>query len=71
MRPLGVVGIILIVAGVIVLALRGISYTKDRDTAKLGPVEISAEKKGFVPPIAGIVAVGVGLVFVALARRQV
>jgi hypothetical protein len=70
MRPLGVVGVILILAGIVVLALRGIRYTKDRDSVQVGPVEIAAEKKGFVPPVAGVVAIVAGLVLVAVGRRH-
>ena len=70
MRPLGIVGVILIVAGIIVLAMRGISYTKDRDEVELGPVEIAAEEKGFVSPAVGAVAIVVGLGLVVLGRKR-
>ena len=70
MRPLGIVGVILIIAGVVVLAMRGVSYTKDRDSVKIGGVELSAENRGFVPPVAGIIAVVAGIVLVAADRRK-
>jgi hypothetical protein len=70
MRPLGIVGVLLIVFGVVVLALRGISYTKDRDAVHVGPVEVAAEKKGFIPPAVGLVAVVAGVVVLVAARRQ-
>jgi len=70
MRPLGIIGVILIVAGVVVLALRGISYTKDRDSVKVGPLEVSAEQKGFVPPVAGVIAIAAGIVLVAVGRQR-
>ncbi len=70
MRPLGIVGVVLIVLGVIVLAMRGISYTKDRDAVEVGPVEIAAEEKGFLPPAAGVVAIVLGLGLVVLGRRR-
>ncbi len=38
MRPLGLIGVLLVVAGVIVLAMRGLSYTKDREEVRVGPV---------------------------------
>lgn len=68
MRPLGIVGVILIVCGAAVLVMRGVSYTKDRDAAKIGPIEIATEEKGFVPPVAGAIAIAVGLVLVATGR---
>jgi hypothetical protein len=70
MRPLGILGVILIVAGIIVLAMRGISYTKDRNEVEVGPVEIAAEEKGFISPTVGVVAIVVGLGLVVLGRRR-
>lgn len=70
MRPLGIVGIILIIAGVVVLALKGISYTKDRDAVKIAGVEISKEDKGFVPPYVGLIAVVAGVALVAAGRSK-
>ena len=70
MRPLGIIGVLLIVFGVVVLALRGISYTKDRDAVRVGPLEVAAENKGFIPPVVGLVAVAAGVVILVTARRQ-
>ena len=70
MRPLGIIGVVLIIAGVVVLAMRGISYTKDRDSVKIGGIELSKEDRGFVPPVAGIIAVVAGIVLVAAARKK-
>ena len=70
MRPLGIIGVILIIAGVIVLAMKGISYTKDRDSVKIGGVELSKEDRGFVPPVAGVIAIVAGIVLVAAGRKK-
>jgi len=70
MRPLGIVGIILIIAGVVVLAMKGVSYTKDRDAVKIAGVELSKEDKGFVPPYVGLIAVVAGVVLVVAGRRK-
>ncbi|MBK5188612.1 MAG: hypothetical protein JJD97_10205 [Gemmatimonadaceae bacterium] len=70
MRPLGIVGVILIIAGVMVLAMKGVSYTKDRDSVKIGGVELSKEDRGFVPPFVGIIAVVAGVALVAAGRRK-
>lgn len=70
MRPLGIVGVVLIIVGVLVLAARGISYTKDRDSTHVGPIKVSTEQKGFVPPIAGVVAIVAGIALVAAGRGR-
>ena len=55
MRPVGMLGVVLLVLGAIVLAVRGITYTKDRHSTNIGPVQVSTSDKGFVPPVAGAV----------------
>ncbi|HEX6965509.1 MAG TPA: hypothetical protein VF166_06895 [Gemmatimonadaceae bacterium] len=70
MRPLSIIGILLIIAGAVVLVLRGIHYTKDRDSVKVGPLEVSAEHRGFIPPVAGAIAVVLGIALVAVGQRR-
>lgn len=70
MRPLRIVGVILIIAGVVVLAMKGISYTKSRDAVKIAGVEISKEDKGFVPPYVGAIALVAGILLVVAGGRK-
>lgn len=70
MRPLGILGIILIIAGAVVLAMRGISYTKERQAVHVGPLEVATERKGFVPPAVGVAAVVVGAGLLLASRRR-
>ncbi len=60
-----VLGIILIVAGAVVVALGGVRYLKDRDTTHVGPVSVTTEQHGFITPLAGLVGIGIGVVLVA------
>jgi hypothetical protein len=69
-RPQVLVGIALILFGLVVLALRGISYTKERQEVEVGPLEVAAERKGFIPPAAGVVALVVGAGLLIFARRR-
>jgi hypothetical protein len=71
MRPIGWIGVVLVIMGGIILAMRGVSYTKDRQEVSVGPMKVAAEQKGFVPPAAGFLAIAVGaaLVFVGTRRR--
>lgn len=71
MRPLGIIGVILIISGIVVLAMQGISYTKDKDSVKIAGVEIAKEDRGFVPPVAGLIALVAGVALVAAGRKKV
>ena len=70
MRPLGWIGVALIVAGGVILAMRGVSYTKDRNEVEFGPLHVATVEKGFIPPIVGVAAVvlGAGLLFAGRRR---
>jgi hypothetical protein len=70
MKALGILGVLLIIAGAVVVALQGISYTKDKEEARLGPISIEAEEKGFITPLAGVAALAVGAVLVVVDRQK-
>lgn len=70
MRPLSLLGWILIAAGAVVLLMRGISYTRERQSVEFGGVEIAAERKGFIPPVAGALSIVAGAVLLVAARRR-
>ena len=48
MRPLAIVGIILILGGSAIVALRGVSYTMERHSVQVGPLAVTADEKGFL-----------------------
>lgn len=70
MKPVAALGWVLVVLGVVVLAMQGISYTKERESVRMGPVEVAAERRGFIPPVAGVVALVAGVALVLSARRR-
>jgi hypothetical protein len=70
MRLTAVVGVVLIVLGVVVLASNGVSYTKERHSTDIGPLQVSTAKKGFVSPAAGAIAIVAGIVLVVVGRRR-
>ncbi|MDF2773386.1 MAG: hypothetical protein K0S86_2881 [Geminicoccaceae bacterium] len=69
MRPLALIGIVLLVAGAVVLAMGGFGFTKERQEVDVGPIEVAAERRGFVPPVVGGLAMVVGAVMLFAARR--
>lgn len=71
MKPLALVGVVLIIVGIIALAYQGITYTSDKHVVDLGPLKIEAKERKTIPlpPLVGGVAVIVGLALVVLSRR--
>ena len=71
MKPLVIVGIILIAIGVVALAYQGISYTTTERVVDIGPIKIDAQKeKTFpLPPVLGGVAVAAGVVLLIFGAR--
>jgi uncharacterized membrane protein YidH (DUF202 family) len=73
MKPIMLLGIVLIVVGVLALAYQGITYTTREKVIDLGPLKASVEKQKTIPlpPILGAVALaaGVALVLVGYTRR--
>ena len=70
MRPLGWIGVLLIVAGVIVVAMRGVPYTKSRDEVEVGPLKVTTQERGMVTPIFGVAAIVVGGVLVFAGKKR-
>lgn len=69
MRPIGWVGVLLVVAGAAIAAMGGIGYTKSRNQVEVGPIKVAAEERGLVPPIAGLAAIAVGAVLIFMGRK--
>ena len=70
MRLVGWIGVLLIVGGIIVVAMRGIPYTKSHNEVEVGPLKVTAQERGMVTPIVGVVAIVVGAVLVFAGRKQ-
>jgi drug/metabolite transporter (DMT)-like permease len=69
LRPLGWIGVLLVMAGVVVVAMRGVPYTKSRNEVEVGPLKVTSQERGLVPPIVGIAAIVVGGVLVFAGRK--
>lgn len=70
MKPIGIVGVVLIVLGGIVVALRGVSYVRDREEVRLGPIELTTEERGFISPVVGVLVLAAGVALVFIGRRR-
>jgi drug/metabolite transporter (DMT)-like permease len=69
MRPLAWIGVLFIVCGIVVVAMRGIPYTKSRNEVEVGPLKVTSQERGMVTPIVGIAAIVIGGVLVFAGRK--
>ena len=70
MKSSALLGVILIIIRVICLVYGGISYTKIEKVIDIGPLQVKAdkEKKIPIPPVVGIIAIGVGITILLLKK---
>jgi hypothetical protein len=73
MKPIAVLGVVLIVFGLAALAYQGITYTSRETVIDIGPLHATAdrEKTLRLPPVLGVAAVagGVALLVAGLRKR--
>ncbi len=73
MKPVGILGLILIAVGIFLLAYGGYtSFTTKENVAKLGPIEINTEKEHPIPigPIAGGVCIVGGIILLVRGNKS-
>jgi hypothetical protein len=72
MKPIMILGIVLIVLGIGALAVRNIKWTETNTVADIGPIKIQAEEQHnvWIPTAASIAAVLAGLGLVIAGRKS-
>lgn len=74
MKPIAILGVLLIAIGIAGLAIDNISFTERKTIVDAGPLKVTADEQRTIPipTIAGIVAVvaGAGLLFMGRAGRR-
>jgi len=72
MKPVTVIGVILIVIGIVALAYQGITYTTSEKVVDLGPLKVEAKRERTIPlpPVVGVIALVGGIVLVAVSARK-
>jgi len=65
-------GIILIITGIAMFLVTGISYTTEETVIDAGPLQVSAENEESLnwPPYAGGIAVIAGFVLLAVGKKK-
>lgn len=72
MKPITILGIVLIIFGVFALVSQGISYTKEEKVLDLGPLEATSKERETIPlpPIAGGAALAAGVILVIAGNKR-
>lgn len=72
MKPLSIVGLLLIVVGIAGLVLGRFSYTTEEKVLELGPIVATAEEEHAIniPDIAAFAAIAAGIALVFVSRRK-
>lgn len=65
-------GVVLVILGIVGLVVGGVTYTKDKDTAELGPVDITVKEKEHVhiPPALAVAVLVGGIILIAAGMRR-
>jgi hypothetical protein len=69
MKPLPMVGVLLVVFGAFVV-FKGLTYKSQSDVVKIGDLEISAEQRRSIPTWVGVVGMVGGLLLIAGVGRR-
>ena len=72
MKPITILGIVLIVLGIGAFAWQGITYTTREKVVDIGPIEVHDTDRHTIPipPIVGLVSLGVGIALVVTGSRK-
>jgi hypothetical protein len=72
MKPMALVGLLLVVLGIGALAYQRITYTKRETVVDIGPIHASADKDKTIPlpPVVGGTATVVGVLLLVMSSRQ-
>jgi hypothetical protein len=72
MKPIALVGLLLLVLGLGALVYQGITYTSRETVIDIGPVHATADREKTLPlpPVVGIAAVAGGVVLLVAGMRK-
>jgi uncharacterized membrane protein len=73
MKPITIIGIVLIVLGVTALVVQGLQYSTKKEIADIGPLEATAKTTKYIPlppTVGGLILAG-GVVLVIAGSRRV
>ena len=71
MNAKSIAAIVLIIAGIVVIAYSGITFTTPGETIKFLGLRVETRETHFVPPVIGVLALAGGIVLLLLKPRSV
>ena len=72
MKPVGIIGVILIIVGIVGFAWGGLHWNQEKKDAQLGPLEIKhTEQQGInFPPVVSVICLVGGIALVAVGASK-
>ena len=72
MKPVALIGVVLIVIGVFALVYQGFTYTSRDKVIDLGPIQATADREHTLPlsPLLGVSALAGGVVLLIVGARK-
>jgi hypothetical protein len=72
MKPIAMVGVLLIALGLVALIYQGVTYTSRETVIDIGPLHATADREKTLPlpPVMGIVAVAGGVMLLIAGVRK-
>ena len=70
MKPIALVGVVLILLGVAALVYQRVTYTSRETVVDLGPVHATADRQKTLPLVLGMAAVAGGVVLLIAGVRR-
>ena len=72
MKPIALVGMVLIVLGLVALVYQGVTYTSRETVIDIGPLHATADRQRTLPlsPVLGVVAVAGGVALLIAGSRK-
>jgi hypothetical protein len=72
MKPIAIVGVLLIVLGLAALVYQGVTYTSRETVIDIGPITATADRQKTmpIPPVIGILAVAGGVALLVVGARN-
>jgi zona occludens toxin (predicted ATPase) len=71
MKPMAILGAVLLVFGIVALVYQGVNYTSHDTVIDIGPIHATADRQRTfpLPPIVGIAAVASGVVLLITGAK--